>query len=449
MFSLPGVTLFDTTTEQRPSMCKPLENIRVLGDPPEAFHLGLYLAMSILLLTNEESLFMARLQGGSSFTHWLSLELLFHFSVGLLLLTIRLSRAPIVLVLLMATGAAGVLLNALYPGKAITSDLFYGHWGNFSLWVATGIACYRFPTRWAWSVIGTNLLLLILTNGGSLVILATLTGREADKITLIIALGGLTLLCILGWTQRARAIQLIALQEVQMQLRWQIEHAEMLAAMRERTQIARDIHDVLAHSLTVLSIQVQAARQLVHHDPDRLVQKLEDMAALLRESQAESRRAIGLLREPSTHTSIGCVGTLLQAEIDLFSERTGVRCFFAQKGIPYPINDVQYKTIHYALRESLTNAHRHGQARMVWSELRWQEEMVVLSVRDNGHVQHNQQAIGEAKAHAAGGHHGLQGMRERAGAIGGRVEASPCPDGGFRVQLSFPLKAAISQGVYV
>jgi signal transduction histidine kinase len=231
----------------------------------------------------------------------------------------------------------------------------------------------------------------------------------------------------------------VELQEVQAQLRAQMARAEQLAATRERARIARDMHDVLAHTLTMLSIQVQAARQLVHQQPERLSAKLDDIAELLRESIAESRRVVGLLRETAIATAPqGEVGARLQTVIDRFSERTGIHCVFEEKGTPYPISDAQAETLQYALQEALTNAHRHGAAQHVWAELRWHEAQVTLQVRDDGHGQTTvQQDDG-----AYNGHHGLQGMRERATALGGELQAGPQRDGEFAVILSLPLAKA-------
>jgi signal transduction histidine kinase len=231
----------------------------------------------------------------------------------------------------------------------------------------------------------------------------------------------------------------VELQEVQAQLRAQMARAEQLAATRERARIARDMHDVLAHSLTMLSIQVQAARQLLHQQPERLSAKLDDIAELLRESIAESRRVVGLLRETATAAPPhGEVGTRLFAVADRFSERTGIHCVFEEKGTPHPISDAQGETLQYALQEALTNAHRHGAAQHVWAALRWHEAQVTLQVRDDGHGQATVQQAEEAY----NGHHGLQGMRERATALGGELQAGPQRDGGFAVTLSLPLAKA-------
>ncbi len=209
---------------------------------------------------------------------------------------------------------------------------------------------------------------------------------------------------------------------------------EELATVRERARIARDIHDVLAHTLTVLSIQVQATRQLIQHAPDRAAAKLDDMASLLRESIAESRRVVGLLRETSISSmSHGDMGKRLLALVERFGERTGTRCVFEEEGTAPPLSDEQGETLARALQEALTNAYRHGSAQHIEVNLLWQDFQVTLKICDDG-------LASPAEQNTGGSHHGLQGMRERAMVSGGSLEAGPQPEGGFMITLCLPLQ---------
>jgi signal transduction histidine kinase len=317
-----------------------------------------------------------------------------------------------------------VLLNVLFPGN----------WGNFGLLALCGYSCYRLPLRWAWTVVAASCIALAGTNGLNTLFLAQHLNGSSPLVTpLLIA----AFLCWTGWARRSRDMLVLELQEVQEQLRREMAHTEQLAATRERTRIARDMHDVLAHSLTMLSVQVQAARQLLHQHPERLAAKLDDIATLLRESIAESRRVVGLLRETATSsTSNGSVGARLLGVIDRFGERTGIRGAFEEQGTPQHVSDKQAETLQYALQEALTNAHRHGAAQSVWAELRWDDAQVSLLVRDDGQGTDATQQHGEDN----GGHHGLQGMRERATALGGELSAASHTDGGFQVFLTLPLE---------
>ncbi len=214
--------------------------------------------------------------------------------------------------------------------------------------------------------------------------------------------------------------------------------SEELATERERTRIARDIHDVLSHSLAVLSIQVQAARHLVTRDPERLATKLDDMAALIRESITESRHVVGLLREkPPAMCGQDDLSASLRSIATTFNERTGISCRFAESGMPHTVSSQQRETLQLALREMLTNAHRHGVAQTVWITLRWREASLFLEVRDDGMGANaaHPDILSAEMGNGVGGHHGLEGMRERAAALGGEVEAGPLETGGYRVTL--------------
>ena len=346
-------------------------------------------------------------------------EVLFLISLVMLLLARKSEHFMMVLAYNAAILVLSVLLNRV----------FQGDWGNFGLLALCGYACYRFPLRWAWPVVVASCIALVGSNGLNTLFLAQHFNSDSLLVTsLLIA----AFLCWTGWTRRSRDILFLELQETQEQLRREMAHTEELAATRERTRIARDMHDVLAHSLTMLSVQVQAARQLIHQHPERLAVKLDDIATLLRESIAESRHVVGLLRETAiSSVSNDGVSTRLLRVIDRFGERTGIRCVFEEQGTPQHVNDKQGETLQYALQEALTNAHRHGAAHSVWIELRWYDAQVTLQVRDDG------QSSGSTEQH--GEHHGLQGMRERATALCGELSAELQTGGGFKVILTLPL----------
>jgi signal transduction histidine kinase len=148
---------------------------------------------------------------------------------------------------------------------------------------------------------------------------------------------------------------------------------------------------------------------------------------------AESRRVVGLLREPAyTPSEKDSVESTLRDLLERFGERTGVHSVFEEKGKASALSERQVETLQFALQEALTNAHRHGSARHVWVQLDWIERTVALHVRDDGQ--------GETTPPLSDGtHHGLQGMRERAEAIGGAVEAGSMESGGFAVRIQLPL----------
>lgn len=397
--------------------------VRVLGSPPKTFLRETLIIIDVVSLIYA-FLIVSTLYGQHSpIVTIMVVEALFLASLVMLLVARTSVHFTTVLVCDAAILVVNVLLNVL----------FQGNWGNFGLLALCGYSCYRLPLRWAWSVVATSGIALVETNG----LHTFFQGQHLNAGSpLVTALLLAAFLCWIGWTRRSRDMLVLELQQVQEQLRREMAQSEQLAATRERTRIARDMHDVLAHSLTMLSVQAQAARQLLHQHPERLEAKLDDIAALLRESIAESRRVVGLLRETTTSpTANGDMSTRLLGVIDRFGERTGIRCVFEERGTPQHMNDKQAETLQYALQEALTNAHRHGAAQNVWAELRWDDAQVSLQVRDDGQGT----AASEQRGEESSGHHGLQGMCERATALGGELSAAPQTDGGFQVLLRLPL----------
>ncbi len=405
---------------QKTGIDRLLSALVLAGNAPRLFSESIVVAADVLFIVWAVTIVFS-LQHGSLITLFV-VEALFLLSV----LAFLRARKSVYVPAILAYHAIILVLST------VLNIFFNGNWGDVGLYALCGYTIYRFPLRWALPLITLPVVALLLTDSVSGISKAHTT---YDILRLFTPLLIVAIVCWVTWTRRVRHLLIVELQAVQAQLRAQIAQTEELATARERARIARDIHDVLAHTLTVLSIQVQAARQLVQQNPEKLSPKLDDMALLLRESIAESRRVVGLLREPaSTPTSLGDLGQQFQAFVALFAERTGIRCTFDQEGSPQSISDQQRETLQFALKEALTNAHRHGAARAVKARLCWQPELVSLSICDDG--------SGDKSQNTEGTHNGLRGMRERAKSLGGSLEARSQPEGGFVVTLSLPLKGA-------
>lgn len=301
------------------------------------------------------------------------------------------------------------------------------------------VVVYRLAWCWSLPIMGVTAALfagtfLIRSLVASAIISNNLIAHASPNVfsDLWTNLGSLVLIAFIAGTARARAVVILRLRVTQKRLQVEMEHTAELATARERARIARDIHDVLAHSLTMLSVQVQATRQVVRHDPEQAARMLDEMAGALRESIAESRRVVGMLREAtqaSDHDAT--LRTRLLTLADHFAERTGVNCSLHETGQPQQPTDEQESALRFALQEALTNAYRHGGAEHVWADLAWQSEAVTLTVRNAGTGQPGMPP--EDK-----GGNGLRGMRERATALGGTMRAGPRDDG-FEVSVVLPL----------
>ena len=358
------------------------------------------------------------------------MELLFGGILVLMLITRWLKQIGAVVGAYLVAIGLGITLNLVFPGA----------WGNVGLYSLCVIICFRLPRRCSLLLVGLCILAFAYTNGILSFLPLPQPAYPGTSVFNLILTGAL---CWFGLNLRAQYRLVVRLHEVQGQLQEQMERNAELAAERERTRIARDIHDVLSHSLAVLSIQLQAARHLLTHNPERLASKLDDMAVLLRESITESRQVIGLLRiQPAAQTRSETLGESLSLLASTFNERTGIHCHFSESGTPQQINTRQWETLHQALREMLTNAHRHGAAEAAEITLCWQATSLSLTVSDNG--QGGSQPTQRSESSNIGGHHGLEGMRERAVALGGEVIAGPAAEGGFTITIHLPLQLPVA-----
>lgn len=290
---------------------------------------------------------------------------------------------------------------------------------------------YRLPARWTAPIIAIMVVLFLGTQYRYFFLVTHMRNASENFWKTVIPF---MIIPTIAVALRSRALIIQRLRATQAQLEAEMERTAELAVARERTRIARDMHDVLAHSLTVLSIQAQAAREIVMTQPERTAAMLDDIVDVLRQSLAESRRLVGVLREAERAGGDEAqLGEELLTLADRFSQRTGVRCSLTESGEARPPSAAQRNALRFALQEALTNAYRHGQARHIWATLEWNREEVSLRVRDNGSA--SNAAAGE------GGGQGLRGMRERAAALGGTSSAGPSDEGGFVVIVTLPLAA--------
>lgn len=297
------------------------------------------------------------------------------------------------------------------------------------------IAVSRLPLRWMPAVLAGSWLFLLLVQAHHS--FTRLSGSAAwldiiRGISLFIFVTGILVLL------RSRQQTLEELRATQARLTTEMARTAQLAASRERARIARDLHDILAHSLTVISVQVQAARSVVATTPEEVPGKLDTIAQLVRESIAESRRVVSLLREQEAFAATE--GTFRASVRDIaehFTERTGVRCVVEEQGAIAALTPPHEEALHYAAQEALTNAYRHGQAKRIDLNLTWHTGTVTLSIHDNG-------AATAQHAHDNAGGNGLRGMRERAEALGGSMKAGPAAGGGFTVAVTLPTAVSAS-----
>jgi signal transduction histidine kinase len=203
---------------------------------------------------------------------------------------------------------------------------------------------------------------------------------------------------------------------------------EQLATSRERNRLARELHDTLAHSLSGLSVQLQAADVLFDDDLARARQAVQAAHRTARGGLDEARRAIAALRA-SPLEDLGLVEAL-HRRLEALGERAGLETAWEVAGDWTGLNPVVEQAVYRVADEALLNAERHAAARRIEVDLKRLEGILTLTVHDDGQ--------GFDAGHKPGpvdGHFGLAGMQERAGLAGGRLEISSGPQQGTTVRL--------------
>ncbi|MCQ0005968.1 sensor histidine kinase [Actinomadura madurae] len=250
---------------------------------------------------------------------------------------------------------------------------------------------------------------------------------------------------MLGVYMQTRRRYVRAVEERAATLEREREQLDLIAAQRERTSIARELHDIVAHSVTVMLIGVRGARDVLPTDPEVAARTLARVETTAEQSLTELRRILILLRgldAPETRpqpsladlddlvAGYGAAGLPVQVEI------SGDR-----RDLPSGVELSAYRIVE----EALTNALKHAQATMVTVSLRFGGTDLEVRVLDDGtgNGEAGPEGHGEAgpgrHGEAGSGGHGLVGMRERVAVLGGELETGRGPGGGFRVAARLPL----------
>ncbi|WP_232668754.1 sensor histidine kinase [Pseudonocardia sp. TRM90224] len=219
----------------------------------------------------------------------------------------------------------------------------------------------------------------------------------------------------------------------------ELEQRGRVAAAEERSRIAREVHDIVAHNLAVMVALADGAAASVTTGPDAAADMMEKAAATGRGALTEMRRLVGLLREgaPTRSPTPGL------ADLDELVEQVraaGLRVTVAHEGEPVARAPGADLTIFRIVQEALTNTLKHaGPGARVNVVVRHTEGGVEVEVVDDG------LPFGAVAMPAATGGHGLAGLTERALAYGGQVDAGPHRNGGWRVRAHLPHSADVSR----
>lgn len=203
------------------------------------------------------------------------------------------------------------------------------------------------------------------------------------------------------------------------------------ALLEERARIARDLHDVVAHHVSMIAVQAETARLTTPGLSEEGKERFKAIGDTARDSLSELRRLLGMLREDAPggadrapQPGLDDLGALVDA-----AREAGTTVRLTMVGSSESLPPGVDLTAYRIAQEALTNARRHAPGADVDIELRYENDSLHLEVRDNG-----------PGAEAESDGHGIVGMRERAEMIGGTLQAGPREDGGFSVLADLPIK---------
>jgi signal transduction histidine kinase len=263
-------------------------------------------------------------------------------------------------------------------------------------------------------------------------IMAALRWSPSEPLKIWVGLTGLaTAAGVLGVTIRQRRALLISLHERAARLEVERDHEGRLAAAAERARIAREMHDIVAHNLSVIISLADGASYSMTSSPQRASEAIDRVSATGRQALLEMRRLLGVLREDALEQPLAPQPSLERLD-ELLAQvyAAGIPVTMDLDGDPHNLPEGVQLTVFRVAQEALTNTLKHA-ARPTRAHLalRCHARSVELEVTDTGK--------GAApRASLAGSGRGLSGMRERAVAYGGRLDAGPRADGGWRVHLS-------------
>lgn len=332
-----------------------------------------------------------------------------------------------------------VLAAALGVLQLIT-DLQTGP-GNFAMLVIIYTVAAQSVSRWASR--------LALIGGLSAATLSMIRWPQPDTTALgqifltIILTVPFALAWVLGDSVRTRRAYFAQLEERARRLEKEREAQSKVAVAAERARIARELHDVVAHNVSVMVVQADGAAYVLDAAPDQAKQALETISTTGRQALAEMRRLLGVLRTGDDPESGEYVPQPDVQQIEDLVEQvrgSGLTVDFRIEGTPRPLPSGVELTAYRIVQEALTNTRKHGGPEAGASvRLVYFDDGLGLLVEDDGRgAAHELYEDGGADGQG----HGLIGMRERVGMVGGTLDAGPRPGGGFRISALLPLKTA-------
>ena len=239
---------------------------------------------------------------------------------------------------------------------------------------------------------------------------------------------------IVGDNFRNRRNYLVELEQKAERIEQQREAEAQRAVSDERTRIARELHDVVAHSMSVMVVQAGAARRVLETNPVEASVALQAIEKTGRESLQEMRRVLGVLRSDDTEAELAPAPGLDDFDrLIRQCEEAGLPVELTVDGDVRKLAPGLELSAYRIIQESLTNSLKHAGPARATINLDYQDDALVVAVTDDGYGAAGQSGTGQ----------GLVGMRERVEAFGGALEAGPQRGGGYRVRATFPIAESV------
>jgi signal transduction histidine kinase len=307
-----------------------------------------------------------------------------------------------------------------------------GHWSGFPGWAV-------FAMVLGVAVHGSGRLPLVAYGAGVGTLAVALALQPPEVVspgTWATTLLVVTVAWLAGEHVRANRLRQADLRERNARLVAEREEREHRAVTGERLRIARELHDVVAHSMSVIAVQASVARHLLGRDEAATREAITTVETTTRASLTEMRRLLGVLRQADEPASSLTPSPGLDDVPDLVAgfEKAGLRIALTRDGDPAGVDPARQLTVYRLLQEALTNCLRHGGSE-VEVALGCGTTGVTVVVTDTGRAGYT---VGDQNSTG----HGLIGMRERVALFGGTFEGGPRPGGGWRVAAELPVGPA-------
>ena len=261
--------------------------------------------------------------------------------------------------------------------------------------------------------------------------------REDVHVRLVDAISGSVIggfICLIAYALQRRAQLARELEERAARLEREREEGARAAVAEERRRIGRELHDVIAHTVSVMTVQAGAARLLLDEEPERAAGPLLSIEATGRQALAEIRRLFGILGADAVDSAFGPQPGM--ADLDGLLEharRAGLPVQLAVEGEPRPLAPGVDLAAYRIVQEALTNARKHAAPARAGVALRYTRDALELEITNDG---------GYLTRGGGGGGQGLIGMHERVALYGGELEAGPRAGGGYAVRARLPVEPA-------